>query len=290
MILKLHRHQTHAFTLIELLVVISIIALLIGILLPALGAARTAARQMKNTTQLRGIHQGMFTYAQENKGYYPGLDSSGQPEGGNGAVAHTTDTNSTYRTPSFGTHPLRRLAIMMESNYFPPEYVLAPGDNAKELPDANDPFPNANVGVNNYSYAMSDIHLQPNGTAWTAGTTYLPSGRGLEWRDTANTSAIVLSDRAIRDSGVTVANVTPGFEDYHSIWTEEASQEWRGGVQRNDGSSTFSSEAGGFTTQYANGSINDDDNIFGRTEVDASNYEFSARMVSGHPNQSLTVQ
>ncbi|MEZ6242842.1 MAG: type II secretion system protein [Phycisphaerales bacterium] len=64
-------NRKKGFTLIELLVVIAIIALLIGILLPALGKARQAARRLKDQTQVRGILQGLVTYASNHGDSYP---------------------------------------------------------------------------------------------------------------------------------------------------------------------------------------------------------------------------
>lgn len=56
-----------AFTLVELLVVISIIALLISMLLPAMGRARESAQRIQCASQMRSSGQAMVMYAMDNK-------------------------------------------------------------------------------------------------------------------------------------------------------------------------------------------------------------------------------
>ena len=57
--------------------VVAIIALLIGILLPALGEARRVAQRVACMAHLKGAGQGVQTYISEWRGYYPGPNTSG---------------------------------------------------------------------------------------------------------------------------------------------------------------------------------------------------------------------
>ncbi|MEA2707840.1 MAG: hypothetical protein QOF78_441 [Phycisphaerales bacterium] len=65
------RCKRAAFTLVELLVVIGIIAVLIGVLLPALARAREHANRLNCTSNLRQIGQALVIYLNQSKGAIP---------------------------------------------------------------------------------------------------------------------------------------------------------------------------------------------------------------------------
>ena len=77
----MNRSRT-AFTLVELLVVIAIIGILMGLLLPAIGAVRATARQNTCATQIKNFSLAAIQY-ENSKGELPGyLNDFGTFAGG----------------------------------------------------------------------------------------------------------------------------------------------------------------------------------------------------------------
>jgi prepilin-type N-terminal cleavage/methylation domain-containing protein/prepilin-type processing-associated H-X9-DG protein len=120
----IHRRWRRAFTLVELLVVIAIIGILVALLLPAVQAAREAARRSSCSNNLKQFGLGIHNFADSNKGLIP-------PGGNNWANPqvswHVFALPFMEQSPLYNQLPLNNTAI--DSSNF----TLASGQNIRTV-------------------------------------------------------------------------------------------------------------------------------------------------------------
>lgn len=145
-------YKLRAFTLVELLVVISIIALLLGILMPSLQKARKSAKRIMCQSNMRNLELAQFFYAEDNDGK---LVDAGLPHGGSSAHEPGAWINTLQ---DYYQEKLLCKSPVDNSPHWPREM----GGKGMPVEGTDDQYRRTSYGINNYLTQFAPLKTYDN--------------------------------------------------------------------------------------------------------------------------------
>lgn len=233
--------RKRGFTLIELLTVMAIIALLVGLLLPALASSRGKTLTLKDQAQLKQIHAGWVAFSRDFDGVLPtpGLinrvTSPGESALGRGPEDLEANTSGAM------------YSACIAQQYFMPQILLSPTEAGPSVAVKDDydwslyspiedvywdadaagnPPPNALPGYVPFAANLSSDNPHAGSPICNTSYAHTPicgERKVNEWRDSMNSKWAVIGNRGVicgddRNKQVYEASVTLEFHGGRKQW------------------------------------------------------------------------
>lgn len=245
-----NRRLARGITAIELVVVIVIAIVAVGLLLPYLGRTKSGTRHPRDMSQVRGIHQGMVLWAQNNQDVYPLPSLIDLKDETVAAQGREKDTTAAI------------ISILIYNNFFSPELCVSPAEN------------NPAIRVHNaYSFIEPATAVNPKKALWdpafsadfTSGNTgnlsyahMLPADERLEktWTNSFNATQAALGNRGPEIKGFDASSgkrVYTMAKASNTFLIHGGPTTWEGYIAYNDNHVAFETSVAPEMTTYKDG-------------------------------------
>jgi hypothetical protein len=240
-------------TIVEVIAVVVVLVLVVGIALSMLGRTRDPARFFKDSTQVRGIHQGMVLWSQNNKDVYP-LPSM---------VDLKDDTVVEQGREKDTTANIMSLLIF--NGFFSPDLCVSPAEangNIRMMGDYGYGGPSASLPVKavNPAKALWDPGFSADFTGGKTGNfSYghmLPADERLEktWTNNFQATEAVVGNRGpqMKAVGAEGGHATLGVVDpkTNTYLIHGGRSTWEGNIAYNDNHVSFETRLDPESTVY----------------------------------------